>query len=528
MVQAKKIVFEEEARQKLAAGIGQVAEAVVPTLGPKGRNVGIEKSWGAPTVTSDGNAIMKEMELPCQYENMGAALARDMASKLNDGSTTALVLLHVLVQNGIKNITSGSSPIGLKRGIDRAIGAVQEELNRTAVPVKGDAETRSIATVSASGDAEVGGLIADAMKQAGKGGVVTIEEGKGTETTIELVEGMQFDRGYMSPYFVTDQEKMSIEMEHPSVLVVDGKIAAIQELLPILQAIASTGRELLIIAEDIEGDALATLVVNRIRGSLKVAAAKAPGFGDRRKAMLQDIAALTGATLVSEETGMSLKQATTQVLGAADKVKITKDATTIIHGHGAPEQIASRVKQIEAEIAKTTSSYDKEKLEERRAKLSSGVAIIQVGAATEPEMKQRKQLFEGALAATRDALEAGTVAGGGVALLRAAAAAEKLNLEGDELIGAQLVVRALREPARKIIANCGFDPSVTLQRIEEAQGAMGFNGATGQIEDLVQAGIIDPAKTVKAALAHAASIAGMVLLSEALIGEADEELEESA
>ncbi len=524
---AKEILFEEEARRKLAKGIGQVAEAAVCTLGPQGRNVGLEKSWGAPTVTKDGNAIIKEIELEDQYENMGAALAKEMASKMSDGSTSALLILYSLVQNGIKNIASGASPIGLKRGIDKAVQAVLSATTQTAAPVRNSQETLNIATVSASGDAEVGSRIAEALEKVGKSGVVTIEEAKGTETTIELVEGMQFDRGYLSPYLVTNQEKMVIEMENPGILLVDGKISSIQELLPVLQSIASTGRELLIIAEELEGDALATLVVNKLRGTLKVAAVKAPGFGDRRKAMLQDLAVLTGGTLISAETGTSLKESSTESLGHAEKVKISKEHTTIIHGSGKPEAIAGRIKQIEGEIELTTNPYDKEKLEERKAKLSGGVAVIQVGAATEPDLKRKKQLFEGALAATKDALEEGVVAGGGIALVRASAAIDKLKLEGDEAVGAKLVIQALKEPLRKIISNSGQDPSLIVSQVEAAGKNMGFNALTGNVEDLFKAGIIDPAKTIKIGLTNAASMAGIVLLSEALIGDAEEEEEQA-
>jgi chaperonin GroEL len=526
MANPKEIIFEQEARDKLAKGIRKLAEAVRATLGPKGRNVGIEKSWGAPTITNDGNTIVKGIELPDQYENMGVAMAQEVAGKLKDicgdGTTTATLLLDAFVQLGNKYIAAGASPIGLKRGMDKAIDTLISELRRQAIPV-GVKDTKNVATVSASGNEEIGAYIANAIEKVGREGVVTIEEAKGTETQIEVVEGMQFDRGYISPYFATNQEKMNAEMESPFIFITDKKISSIQEIVGLLQAVATTGREMLMICEDLEADALATLVVNKLRGILKVAAVKAPGFGDRRKALLQDIAILTGATLVTEEVGLVLKDATTDVLGSCERVIITKEATTIVGGHGQKSQIEGRIKQIEKELEKTTSSYDKEKLVERKAKLKGGVAVIRVGAPTEPELKQKKQTFEDSLNSTRAALESGIVAGGGVALLRASRKLATLSLEGDELLGAQLVAKACEAPIRQIVANSGFDGSVILAEVLEKKETFGFNALSGVIEDLWEHGVIDPVKVVINCLTHASSAAGVVLISEALIGDAPEE-----
>lgn len=525
----KDIIFEEEARNCLLTGIKKLADIVAFTLGPKGRNVGLEKSWGAPTITNDGASIIRDIQLPDKYENMGVAMAKEVVQKIKekcgDGTTTGALLLRALVEAGVKNISSGASPIGLKRGIDKAVDAVVKAIEKAAIPVKTKKETSNVATVSASGNREIGDLIAEAMEKVSTSGAITIEEGKTTETTIELVKGMKFDRGYVSPYLCTNLEKMTIEMEHAQILLVDKKISNIHELLPVLQSIASAGRELLIIAEDIEGDALSTLVVNKLRGTLKVAAVKAPGFGDRRKAMLQDIAVLTGATVVSEETGMSLKEIPITSLGSAEKVTITKETTTIVGGTGSPEQIAARIKQLDAEIEQCQSSYDKEKLEERRAKLSGGVAVIRVGAATETEMKQKKQMFDDSLNSTRAALEEGIVPGGGVALLNASKAIKDLKLEGDEAVGAKIVLYACEAPLKQIASNAGFDGSVILSDILQSPKNYGLNALTDKVEDLVAAGVIDPAKVVKNTLTYAASTAGIVLLSEALITEADEEEE---
>ena len=526
----KDIIFEEEARAYLLKGIKKLAALVAFTLGPKGRNVGLEKSWGAPTITNDGASIIRDIQLSDKYENMGVAMAKEVVQKIKekcgDGTTTGALLLCALVEAGIKNISSGASPIGLKRGIDKAVEIVVKEIEKAAIPIKTKQETRNVATVSASGNQEIGDLIAEAMEKVSNSGAITIEEGKTTETTIEVVKGMKFDRGYVSPYLCTNLEKMTIEMNHAQILLVDKKVSNIHELLPILQSIASAGKDLLIIAEDIEGDALSTLVVNKLRGTLKVAAVKAPGFGDRRKAMLQDIAVLTGAIVVSEEVGISLKEIPITSLGSAEKITITKETTTIVGGSGSPEEISGRIKQLDAEIALSNSSYDKEKLEERRAKLSGGVAVIRVGAATETEMKQKKQMFDDSLNSTKAALEEGIVPGGGVALLNASQAIKNLKLEGDEAVGAKIVLYACEAPVKQIASNTGFDGSVILSEILRSPKNYGLNALTEQVEDLIAVGVIDPAKVVKNTLTYAASTAGIVLLSEALITDADEDEEE--
>jgi chaperonin GroEL len=526
----KEIIFEEEARAKLAKGIKQLADVVAVTLGPKGRNVGLEKSWGAPTITNDGSSIVKDISLKDTYENMGVAMAKEVVQKIKevcgDGTTTGTLLLKALVENGIKHISAGVSPIGIKRGIDKAVEAVLAEIEKSAIPVKQNSEIKNIAMASASGNEDIGSMIAEAIEKVGRSGVVTIEEAKGTTTTIEVVEGMQFDRGYISPYFCTNAEKFTVEMQNASILILDKKVSNVHELLPILQSIASTGRQLLIIAEDVEGDALSTLVFNKIRGILKVAAVKAPGFGDRRKAMLEDIAILTGGTVIAEETGTSLKDITTEMLGSAEKITITKEYTILINGAGDPQKIKARIQQIENEAANTKSSYDKEKLEERKAKLSGGVAVIRVGAATEPELKQKKQMYEDSLNSTKAALEQGIVPGGGVALLRASSAIAKMNLEDDEAIGAKIVMTACEAPIKQIITNTGLDASVVLSEILKAKYPYGFNAMNEKVEDLVAAGVIDPAKVVKNSLIHAASVGGIVLISEALIADAPEEEEE--
>lgn len=525
----KEIIFEEEARELLLAGIKKLADVVAFTLGPKGRNVGLEKSWGAPTITNDGSSIIKDISLKDQYENMGVSMAKEVVQKIKekcgDGTTTGTLLLRALVESGIKQISAGASPIGIKRGIEKSVEAILKEIDKIAIPVKDSKEIRNIATASASGHQEIGNLIAEAMEKVGKNGVITIEEAKGTETTIELVEGMQFDRGYISAYFCTNHDRMTVEMNHAQILIVDKKINNIHELLPTLQAVATSGKELLIIAEDIEGDALSTLVVNRLRGTLKVAAVKAPGFGDRRKAMLQDIAVLTGATVISEETGMNLKEIPPDSLGSAEKIVIDKEHTMIINGTGSDTAIKARVKQIEAEIENTKGSYEKEKLEERKAKLSGGVAVIRVGAATEPELKQKKQMFEDSLNSTKAGVEEGIVPGGGVALIRASKAINKLKLEGDEAIGAKIVIAACEAPIKQIVTNTGLDGSVVLAEVLAAKENFGFNAMTEKVEDLMAAGVIDPAKVVKNILMHAASVAGIVLISEALIADAPEDEE---
>lgn len=527
----KEIVFEEKAREYLLAGIKKLAETVAFTLGPKGRNIAIEKSWGAPIITNNSAEAIRIMELPNKYENMGVLMTKEVVQKIQEeggGATVGTLLLHALVESGVKNIAAGASPIGLKRGMDKAVEAVVRKIREEAIPVKTQQEISNVATVSASGDQDTGNLIAEAIKKVGNLGAISIEEGKTTETTIEVVKGMKFDRGYLSPYLCTDLEKMTIDMHQAQILLVDKKISNIHELLPILQTIASTGKELLIIAEDLEGDALSTLVVNKLRGTLKIAAVKAPGFGDRRKAILQDIADLTGATVISEDIGMSLKEASDSALGSADKVTITKDSTTIIDGRGSPEQIAARIRQIDAEIEVSTSSYDKEKLNERRAKLSGGVAVIRVGATTETEMKERKQRFDGSLNSTKAALEAGIVAGGGVALLNASQAVIKeLQLTGDEAVGANIVLRACETPLKQIATNAGYDGSVILNQVLRSGKNFGFNVLSEKVEDLVAAGVIDPAKIIINSLSSASSAAGVALLSEVLIVDADKEDENS-
>jgi chaperonin GroEL len=525
----KEIIFEEEARVKLATGIRKLADIVAFTLGPKGRNVGLEKGWGAPLITNDGNSIIKDVSLPDVFENMGVAMAKEVAQKIKDvsgdGTTTGTLLLRAMVENGIKLISAGASPIGIKRGMEKAVEAIIAEIEKNAIPVKNSSEIQSIATASASGNEEIGKVIAEAMDRVGKSGVITIEEAKGTSTTIEVVEGMQFDRGYISPYFCTNNEKQIVEMHNADILLIDKKISNVHELLPILQTVAATGKQLLIIAEDIEGDTLSTLVVNKLRGSLKVAAVKAPGFGDRRKSLLEDIAILTGATVVSEDAGMNLKDLTVEALGSAEKITVTKEHTTIVNGKGEKDKISARVQQIEAEITTTKNTYDKDKLEERKAKLSSGVAVISVGAATEPELKQKKQMFEDSLNSTKAALEKGVVPGGGVALLRASKAASKLNLVGDEKTGAQIIMQACETPIRQIITNTGFDASVILSQVLAAESNVGFNAATERVEDLLAAGIIDPAKVVRNCLTYSASVAAIALITEALIADAKEDEE---
>ena len=528
----KEIIFEEEARAKLKEGIDKLADTVGVTLGPKGKNIGIESSWGTPTITNDGNSIVKDIELKDSFANMGVSMGKEVAHKIKensgDGTTTGIILLRALVKHGIKNIASGISPINLKRGMEKAIETVLNELEALAIPVEKAEAIENIATVSASGNKEIGKTIFDAISKVGKSGVITIEEGKGTTTTIEIVEGMQFDRGYTSPYFCTNAESMLVEMDQAGILITDKKISSIQEILPLLQPLASTGKGLLIIAEDIEGDALSTLVVNKLRGTLKVAAVKAPGFGDKRKAMLEDIAALTGALVVSEEKGMLLKDVDIEVLGSAEKIEISKDHTTIVGGMGPKGEIDARLKQIDGELENALSDYDKEKLEERRAKLKGGVAVIRVGAPSEPEMKQKKQVFEDSLNSTRAAQESGFVPGGGVALLRASQKLKKLKLDIEEQVGCEIVLHACYAPFKQIVDNCGKDSSLYLEEVLNSDKAFGFNALTEKVEDLVKGEIIDPTKVVKNCLKYAASVAGIILISEALVTDAPEDKEESA
>lgn len=526
----KEILFEEQAREKLSKGLKKLADVVSVTLGPKGRNVGLEKGWGSPSITNDGSSIVKDINLEDPYENMGVSMAKEVVQKIKekcgDGTTTGILLLNALVESGMKFISAGASPIGIKRGMEKAVDAIVKEIEKNAIPIKSNTEIENVATVSASGNREIGKHIAEAMEKVGKSGVITIEEAKGTETTIDIVEGMQFDRGYLSAYFCTNTDKMTIDLQSPQILIVDKKINSVHELLPILQTTATSGRSLLIIAEDIEGDALSTLVVNKLRGTLKVAAVKAPGFGDRRKAMLQDIAILTGATLVTEDTGMSLKEFPSEVLGEAEKVEINKENTVIINGKGSDSEIQARIKQIENEISNCKSSYDKEKLEERKAKLSGGVAVISVGAATETELKQKKQMYEDSLNSTKAAVEQGIVPGGGVALLKASSTIKGLKLEGDEAMGAKMVLQACEAPLRQIANNSGLDGSVVLNEVMKGSPHVGYNALSGKVEDLIAAGVMDPAKVVKNSLTHAASVAGIICISEALIIDAPEKDEE--
>ena len=526
MTTARELIFEEQAREKLREGIEKLADVVGVTIGPNGRNVGLQASWGAPTMTNDGNSIVKGIEFKDQYINMGAAMGKEAAAKMKekcgDGTTTTILLLNALVQNGIKNISAGASPIGIKRGMEKALEAILKELSALSMPIKNDQETKNIAVVSASGNEEIGTFISEAIKKAGRGGVITIEEGKITETILETVEGMQFERGYTSAYFCTNADNQSVEMHNARILITDKKIQSIQDILPLLQTVAKTGGELLIIADDIEGDALSTLVINKLRGTLKVCAVKAPGFGDCRKAMLEDIAILTGATVVSEETGMNLDEATTDVLGEAEKIVVTKEKTTLIGGKGEQPRIKSRIQQIEAESLASTNSYDKDHFEERKAKLAGGVAVIRVGGTTEPEMRQKKQMFEDSLSSTKAALEEGIVPGGGIALLRASKAASSLGLVGDELTGALIVLKACEAPFRQIVSNAGQDGSIVLEKVLSKEVNFGFNALTLQVEDLFASGVIDPRKVVQHGLQFAISTAGVVLRSEVLIGNAPE------
>ncbi len=527
----KEIIFEEQARDLLVAGIKKLEGVVAFTLGPKGRNVGLEKSWGAPTITNDGNSIIKEISVKCQYENMGIAMAKEVAQKIKekcgDGTTTSIILLKALAEGGTKQVAAGASPIGIKRGMEKALEVILADIEKTATHIKNAKETRGIAIASASGNEEIGTMITDALEKVGNAGVITIEEAKGTETTIEIVEGMQFDRGYISAYFCTNNDKLIVEMtNNPQVLIIDKKISSIHEILPTLTAMATSGKELLIIADDVESDALSTLVVNKLRGTLKVAAVKAPGFGDRRKAILQDIAVLVGAQVISEEVGMTLNDIPLSAIGSAEKITITKDHTVIINGKGTSQEIKARIHHIEAEIENTTSTYDKEKLLERKAKLGGGVAAIRVGAATEPELKQKKQVFEDSLSSTKAALEEGIVPGGGVAMLNASKALDKLKLEGDEAIGVKIVRHAIEAPLKQIAHNAGRDGSVILAEVLAAKNNYGFNVLSEKIEDLIAAGVVDPAKVVKNILIHAVSAAGIVIISEALIGDAEEDEED--
>lgn len=526
---AKNIIFNTEAREQLRLGVDALANAVKVTLGPKGRNVIIDKKFGAPHITKDGVSVAKEVELEDPIQNMGAQLVKEVAAKTNDqagdGTTTATVLAQAIVNTGIKNVTAGANPMDLKRGIDKAVAEVIKDLKARSREIgEGKEKVEQVATISANNDKFIGQIIADAMDKVKKEGVITIEEAKGLDTTVKVVEGMQFDRGFLSPYFVTNTEKMEAIYENPFILIYDKKISNLKELLPILEKTVQTGRGLLIISEDIEGEALATLVVNRLRGSLKIVAVKAPGFGDRRKEMLEDIAILTGGTVISEEKGYKLEDADLTMLGSAQKITVDKDNTTIVSGAGAKEQIEARVSQIKAQIEKTTSDYDREKLQERLAKLAGGVAVIYVGAASEVEMKEKKDRFDDALNATRAALEEGIIPGGGVAFIRAISALENLKGENeDEETGIQIVRRALEEPLRQIVANAGMEGSVVVNKVKELQGDFGFNARTEVYEDLHASGVIDPTKVARVAIENAASIASMILTTECVLSEIKEE-----
>ncbi len=526
---AKDILFDIEARDALKRGVDALADAVKVTLGPKGRNVVIDKKFGAPHVTKDGVSVAKEIELQDPVENMGAQMVKEVASKTadiaGDGTTTATVLAQAIVSNGLKNVTAGANPMDLKRGIDKAVAIVVEELKKISQEIGSDNDKiKQVGAISANNDQNIGELIAEAMKVVGNDGVITVEEAKGTDTEVRTVEGMQFDRGYLSPYFVTDAEKMVAELENPYILIHDKKISNLQDLLPVLEPVAQSGRGLLIIAEDIEGTALTTLVVNRLKGGLKVAAVKAPGFGDRRKAMLQDIAILTGGTVISEESGFKLDAATIDMLGTCEKVEIDKDNTTIVNGAGAKEDIVARTNQIKAQIETTTSDYDKEKLQERLAKLAGGVAVLYVGAATEVEMKEKKDRVDDALAATRAAVEEGIVPGGGVAYIRACAALEGVQGENDdETTGIIIVKRAIEEPLRQIVANAGGEGAVIVQEVREGKDDFGYNARTEKFENLYEAGVIDPTKVTRIAIENAASIASMMLTTECVIAEQPED-----
>ena len=524
---AKEITFESEARNLLKKGVDKMADAVRVTLGPKGRNVVIDKKWGSPTITKDGVTVAKEIELENPVENMGAQMIKEVASKTSDiagdGTTTATVLAQSIIAEGMRNVTAGANPMDLKRGIEKAVAEVVKAMKELSRPVKDKTEIANVGAISANNDMEIGELIANAMDKVGKDGVITVEEAKTLETTLEVVEGMQFDRGYLSPYFVTNAENMECALEDPMILIHDKKISVMKDLLPILEKTAQMGKPLLIIAEDIEGEALATLVVNKLRGTIKVCAVKAPGFGDRRKAMLEDIAVLTGGRLISEEIGFKLENAVLSDLGTAKNITIDKENTTIVQGGGSTVDIKGRIAQIKKQIENTTSDYDREKLQERLAKLSGGVAVLSVGAATEVEMKEKKARVEDALHATRAAVEEGIVPGGGVAFIRAIPALDKLKLEGDQAIGVQIVRRALEEPVRQIANNCGWEGSVVVNEIKNHEGNYGFNGQTEIYEDLVEAGVIDPTKVSRTALENASSVAALLLMTEATINDAKEE-----
>jgi chaperonin GroEL len=524
---AKQITFDAEARNALKRGVDALADAVKVTLGPKGRNVIIEKKFGAPTVTKDGVTVAKEIELEDKIENVGAQMVKEVASKTSDvagdGTTTATVLAQAIMTAGLKNVTAGANPMDLKRGVDAAVVKIVEDLRKQSRDIEGKSEIAQVASISANSDFAIGDLIAEAFEKVGKEGVITVEEAKGTETQLDVVEGMQFDRGYLSPYFVTDADTMEAILEDPYILIHDKKISAMKDLLPVLEKVAQMGRPLVIISEDVEGEALATLVVNKLRGTLKVAAVKAPGFGDRRKAMLEDLAILTGGTVVSEDKGYRLENTTLDYLGQAKRLVMDKDNTTVVDGAGDAAQIKARAGQIKQQIESTTSDYDREKLQERLAKLAGGVAVLKIGASTEPEMKEKKARVEDALHATRAAIEEGIVAGGGVALIRAIAALDNISLENaDQNIGAAIIRRALEEPMRQITANAGLEGSIIVQKVKEGEGDFGFNARTEEYGNLIEQGVIDPTKVTRTALENAASVSGLLLTTETVIADRPE------
>ncbi|MPZ87537.1 MAG: chaperonin GroEL [Nitriliruptorales bacterium] len=529
---AKQLKFHEDARRKLEQGVNELADAVKVTLGPKGRNVVLEKKWGAPTITNDGVTIAREIELEDPYKNMGAQLAKEVATKTNDvagdGTTTATVLAQAMVREGMRNVAAGANPMLLKRGMEQAVERVVEHIGQLSRDIETQDEIANVATISANNDPEVGSVIAEAMDKVGKDGVITVEESQTFGLELDFVEGMQFDKGYVSPYMVTDTERMEVVFDEPFVLIANQKISAVQDLLPVLEKVMQAGRPLVIIAEDVEGEALATLVVNKIRGTFQSAAVKAPGFGDRRKAMLQDIAILTGGQVISEEVGLKLDSATIDLMGKARKITITKDNTTIVEGAGADEDIKGRIAQIKAEIENTDSDWDREKLQERLAKLSGGVAVVKVGAATEVELKEKKHRIEDALSATRAAVEEGIIGGGGAALLQAGTALEKLDLEGDYATGANIVLQALAEPLRWIAANAGYEGSVIVEKVRALEPGQGLNALTGEYGDMISFGVIDPAKVARSALQNAASIASLLLTTETLVADKPEPKENAA
>ncbi len=525
---AKQVLFSDDARQGMVRGVNILADAVKITLGPKGRNVVLDKAFGGPTVTKDGVSVAKEIELKDKFENMGAQMVKEVASQTSDvagdGTTTATVLAQAIVREGMKAVAAGMNPMDLKRGIDKAIKATVEELKGISKPCEDNKAIAQVGTISANSDEAIGSIIADAMEKVGKEGVITVEEGSALDNELDVVEGMQFDRGYLSPYFVNKQDNMTVELETPLVLLYDKKISNIRDMLPVLESVAKAGKPLLIIAEDVDGEALATLVVNNIRGIVKVAAVKAPGFGDRRKAMLQDLAILTGATVIAEEVGLSLEKATLSELGSAKRIIVSKDETTVIDGAGKPEEIEARLTQIRSQMEDTTSDYDREKMQERVAKLAGGVAVIKVGAATEMEMKEKKARVEDALHATRAAVEEGVVPGGGVAFIRALSALSKLACDNhDQETGVAIACRAMEEPLRQIVANAGDEASVVLNKVSEGKGNFGYNAATGEYGDMIKMGILDPTKVTRSALQNAASVAGLMITTEAMVAEFEEE-----